>query len=819
MRICIVTPDIVGPIKNGGIGTHCHHFAKFARESGHEVTVVFTGPVETGTPEEHRDHYREMLDVRFVNLEETRSLDIDFPLNGAPWFIERSLNVARWLAAREEQFDLVMFQDWHANGFVSVQMKRAGVAFRHVTLATMLHSPAEWQREGMKDWPLGGVETMMLDHCERHAAEFSDLVIAPSRHMFDWVLAHGWKLPARREVLPLLLETPAAPEPVPFSGRDVIFFGRLETRKGLEIFAQALLALEGELKSAGKTLRLHFLGKNGLVDRKDAAAWLGEHLGEKEGSTRPWEIRIVDGLGHDDAMNYLLAHRDALVVTPSLLDNMPYAVLEAVTMGLNILPTSVGGIPEIFTPGTRLPEANARGLLTMLRPALVRGHFARLSAVYTPNLARARWTSLLKSLGVVSAPAKGAAQSRPRFELWPGTPEGGRSRHLGLEPIVRSLPAIRDQRPEGTPVVTVCVPYFNAGEYLPDTLESLASQTYGSFEVVVIDDGSTDARSIALFDAMREMYSGHGWRFLRKPNEGIGATRNFAASRAQGRYLVFMDSDNIANPHMLERMVGSLEHSGADCMTCYFTAFNHGDDHREVAYGYVPLGADLASGMVANVFGDANFIVRREVFQSLGGFGTDRRTSYEDYEFLFRLVERGWDLAVIPQFLFYYRHLAGGFSRVTNARDNQLRAISAALEGVPDWQRRFLTASLGCFMEADWMRRKVAHLHEKNLDYREKISTLKEEKRAAKATARSGGAVREESRPHLLKRLERGFRSKVWRPLIAACLPGRPVKGGKQPAVTPAGAGVGHHAAPVSEKPATSRKEGQPQRPQTAGRR
>ena len=59
MKICLVTPDIVGPINNGGIGTHCHHFAKFAREAGHEVTVLFTGPVQNGTAESHREEYRE----------------------------------------------------------------------------------------------------------------------------------------------------------------------------------------------------------------------------------------------------------------------------------------------------------------------------------------------------------------------------------------------------------------------------------------------------------------------------------------------------------------------------------------------------------------------------------------------------------------------------------------------------------------------------------------------------------------------------------------------------------------------------------------
>lgn len=791
MKICLVTPDIVGPINNGGIGTHCHHFAKFAREAGHSVTVLFTGPVQNGTAESHREEYRESLGVEFVTLDENSSADLDFPVHGAPWFVRRSLDVARWLAAREQRFDLVMFQDWQANGFVPVQMKRAGLAFQGVTLATMLHSPAEWQRDGMKDWPVGGVETMMLDHCERHAAQYSDLVLAPSRHMFEWVQAHGWKLPARREVLPLLLETPASPEPMAFGGRDVIFFGRLETRKGLEIFVQAMLALEPELKAAKRGLRLHFLGKNGQVDQQDACTWLGERLGPKDGAARPFEVRIVDGLGHEDAMKYLLAHRDALVVTPSLLDNMPYAVLEAVTMGLNILPTGVGGVPEIFVPGTVLPEPTARGLLSQLRPALMEGAFTRHEPVYSPNLARARWTTFLQQVPLTPAAQRGV---RVPYTLMPGMPEDGLVRQLGLDPIARTEPVLRGLSSPGTPAVTVCIPYFNAADYLADTLESLAEQTCGNFEVVVVDDGSTDARSVEFFDAMRELYADLGWRFLRKPNEGIGATRNFAASRARGRYLVFMDSDNIANPRMIEQMVASLEHSGADCLTCYFTAFQHGADHRESIYAYTPIGGDLASGMVANVFGDANFIVRREVFQSIGGFGTDRRTSYEDYDFLFRLVEGGWDLAVIPQFLFYYRHLESGFSRVTNARDNQLRAVSAALEGVPDWQRRFLTASLGAFSEMHGMRSQVSSLQNKVSAAQQKIAALKADLKASKASVKTKAAV---ARPHFLKRLEQGLRHHVIRPLVAGLRPRRKVL---------------HHAPPVMAPSETAQPAAAPQR-------
>ena len=82
------------------------------------------------------------------------------------------------------------------------------------------------------------------------------------------------------------------------------------------------------------------------------------------------------------------------------------------------------------------------------------------------------------------------------------------------------------------PLVTVCVPHYNLGRHLPETLASLAAQTYPHLEVLVIDDGSTDPASLEVFGRMERRHP--QFRFLRQANAGIGATRNRGLFEGRG---------------------------------------------------------------------------------------------------------------------------------------------------------------------------------------------------------------------------------------------------------------------------------------------
>jgi glycosyltransferase involved in cell wall biosynthesis len=248
----------------------------------------------------------------------------------------------------------------------------------------------------------------------------------------------------------------------------------------------------------------------------------------------------------------------------------------------------------------------------------------------------------------------------------------------GCHPVIPSSPqgVIPPASAEYRPLVSVVIPFYNLGAYLPAALDSLASQTYPHLDVIVIDDGSTDPYSLAVFSDQQRRFP--QFRFLSQANAGIGATRNRGLSSARGELFLPMDADNVAFPFMVERFVRAMkDNPQAAALTCFFLAFKEGQDPLagEFEYAFRPVGGPRVLAGLRNVYGDANAIFRTEVFRAVGGYETDRDTSWEDWEAFLKLVNAGREVDVIPDYLFAYRHRDSGFSRVTQPYRNHQRVL------------------------------------------------------------------------------------------------------------------------------------------------
>ncbi|MDY3555446.1 glycosyltransferase family A protein [Gemmata sp. JC717] len=230
---------------------------------------------------------------------------------------------------------------------------------------------------------------------------------------------------------------------------------------------------------------------------------------------------------------------------------------------------------------------------------------------------------------------------------------------------------------EAAPLVTLAIAHYNLGTYFPDTLATLAAQTYPNLEVIAIDDGSTDAASIETFEAMRAKYP--RFTFLRQPNAGIGVTRNRCLELARGEFFIPVDADNLATPEMVATFVRAMQRNPElAAMSSYFLAFDvPAPDFvpEQFLYALRPTGGPHALASIRNVYGDANAIFRTPALRAVDGYETDRGTSCEDWEAFVKLVHAGHRLGVVPAHLFYYRHRPGGFSRSTNWFANHQRVL------------------------------------------------------------------------------------------------------------------------------------------------
>lgn len=113
---------------------------------------------------------------------------------------------------------------------------------------------------------------------------------------------------------------------------------------------------------------------------------------------------------------------------------------------------------------------------------------------------------------------------------------------------------------EQRPLISVIVPVYNIKEYLPRCVESVLQQSYRNLELILVDDGSTDGTG-ALCDALSK--TDERIRVYHKENGGSSSARNLGISKAQGKYLGFVDSDDYISADMYERLVKALEEKGA----------------------------------------------------------------------------------------------------------------------------------------------------------------------------------------------------------------------------------------------------------------
>lgn len=202
------------------------------------------------------------------------------------------------------------------------------------------------------------------------------------------------------------------------------------------------------------------------------------------------------------------------------------------------------------------------------------------------------------------------------------------------------------------PTVSVLMTAYNRERYIAEAIESVLAQTFRDFELVVVDDSSKDKTvEIARQYASEPRMHLH----VNEKNLGDYPNRNRAAGLARGRYLKYLDSDDMMYPHCLEIMVHQM-----DLFPEAALAFTKGIGSEWYGWLY-PVAFSPAEayrleylGCGALDYGPTFSMLRRETFLHLGGFQTERMTS--DVECSLRLARQSHVLYLTPGLVFYRSH-------------------------------------------------------------------------------------------------------------------------------------------------------------------
>ncbi|MBW4616327.1 MAG: glycosyltransferase [Desmonostoc vinosum HA7617-LM4] len=205
------------------------------------------------------------------------------------------------------------------------------------------------------------------------------------------------------------------------------------------------------------------------------------------------------------------------------------------------------------------------------------------------------------------------------------------------------------------PIVSVMMPTYNVKKYVKDAIDSVLKQTFANWELIIVDDGSTDGTTelVAQYaekDSRIKVYY--------QEHFGRGKTRNKCLEYSRGKYIAICDSDDISLPERFEKQVNFLENNfniGAiGSQVCSFSEEAIFDPAKII---YWPTEAgEVCQGFKQGKMKMANCatMIRTSLFEEHGGY-CEQLHRAQDYEFFSRVIRKGISLANLPEVLVFYR--------------------------------------------------------------------------------------------------------------------------------------------------------------------
>jgi glycosyltransferase involved in cell wall biosynthesis len=361
LNVCVVTSEILGPVKNGGIGTATSALIDNLAGNGHNVTILYT-LVQRGEPDcaERNWSY-------WVNQLAQRNITLTYIPHTGDYneWLRKSWLVKQHLAAGD--YDVVYFNEHHGSGYYALAAKRAGLSpFAERVHCVVTHGSIEWVMN-TNDQRIRRAADLQMIGVERRSVEWADVVIGPSQYLLREYQDYGWTLPRHTYRQPYAFPISVKPKD---GGRtpvdELVFFGRLETRKGLWLFCEALDRMGEALRGRKVT----FMGRASDVAGVPSPVYIMSRA-EKW----PCQVKLLLDYSQEQALDYL-SKPGRVAIMPSLADNSPCVVYECMQQQIPFIATSGSGADELVHTDcwpSVMCEPNAIALTGRLLEVLAKG--------------------------------------------------------------------------------------------------------------------------------------------------------------------------------------------------------------------------------------------------------------------------------------------------------------------------------------------------------------------------------------------------------------------------------------------------------------
>lgn len=622
------------PPKGGGIGSYVYITGQLFSRRGHDVTVFIHDVQEKEVRVETKGV------VRYVY----------FSLNNYPchnllgYHAHLSWAFAKLIeefVSKEGAPDVIEAQEYLGIAYYLIQYKKLLYpGFRDLKIAVTCHAPAfvylEYNHYVTYEFP-----TFWVGEMEKAVLAGADLVLTPSRYIVEEIKKQV-DLPNFNPVHILNPVWKRGEQPhLDYEEGKIICFGKLSPLKG----TFHLLDYCKKAWDTGATWKLELIGNGQQMHVAENDTMSG--IIEKKYKTYIQRGLLVmhGALKHEEALRHIAkAH---IVLVPSLVDNLPYTVIESMQMGRVVLASKQGGHSEIIEDGENgflFDHGLEYNFEVRLR------HILQLNQYELSKIGeRARET--------VEELFNEERIYHKKLELFNELREAKEPSLFPFTRLKRFEPRSRKQN-DGQPLVSVVIPYYNLPDFVEEAVDSALNSTYKNVEVIVIDDGSTAAKNHKVIERLSKR---EGVTVYSRFNEGLAKVRNFGANKASGKYIAFLDADDLFAPDFLEKSVAVLErYDNVHFVTAWLSYFGNSRG------GWAAFNPEPPYLLVHNMV-SCSIVVDRNSFLLFGQ--NDHRLVYgmEDWDMAVSLVAGGCYGVVLPELLIKYRvrekSMARGFTR------------------------------------------------------------------------------------------------------------------------------------------------------------
>ncbi len=230
-----------------------------------------------------------------------------------------------------------------------------------------------------------------------------------------------------------------------------------------------------------------------------------------------------------------------------------------------------------------------------------------------------------------------------------------------------------------TPTISVIIPVYNGERTIIETINSVQKQTFSDFELIVINDGSTDG-TLRLLNEIKDSRL----KVFSYSNGGLSESRNRGITHAKGEFITFLDADDLWTDDKLELQLQALQKNPEAGVAYSWTYFM--EENGEYCHTDKPLffeGNVLANLLTNNfIASGSNPLISKQAIESVGKFDTSL-PAVEDWDYWLRLAAK-WQFAVVPKPQVFYRLSSSSMSsKVELMEECQVKVIDRAFEFSP----------------------------------------------------------------------------------------------------------------------------------------